>query len=112
MLDTRPGLAAYARASYDLELRGKITEATALMRRALDDAVDPHDAAFCRTQLGDLAFGRGDLATAAASYAAALDADPTSIAGDDAIKVEVAGLYWHFVYIVWIAIFTLIYLVP
>ena len=30
----------------------------------------------------------------------------------DAIKVEVAGLYWHFVDIVWIAIFTLLYLVP
>ena len=30
----------------------------------------------------------------------------------DAIKVEVAGLYWHFVDIVWIAIFTLIYLIP
>jgi cytochrome c oxidase subunit 1 len=30
----------------------------------------------------------------------------------DATKVEVAGLYWHFVDIVWIAIFTLIYLIP
>ncbi|MGK7311749.1 MAG: cytochrome c oxidase subunit 3 [Candidatus Longimicrobiales bacterium M2_2A_002] len=28
----------------------------------------------------------------------------------DAIKVEIAGLYWHFVDIVWIVIFTLIYL--
>ncbi len=28
----------------------------------------------------------------------------------DALTVEVAGLYWHFVDIVWIAIFTLIYL--
>jgi heme/copper-type cytochrome/quinol oxidase subunit 3 len=30
----------------------------------------------------------------------------------DAPKVEVIGLYWHFVDVVWIAIFTLIYLVP
>jgi heme/copper-type cytochrome/quinol oxidase subunit 3 len=30
----------------------------------------------------------------------------------DAIKVEIAGLYWHFVDIVWIVIFTLVYLVP
>ena len=30
----------------------------------------------------------------------------------DAIKIEVAGLYWHFVDIVWIAIFTLVYLIP
>lgn len=29
----------------------------------------------------------------------------------DALKVEVAGLYWHFVDVVWIAIFTLIYLI-
>ncbi|HEY8469035.1 MAG TPA: cytochrome c oxidase subunit 3, partial [Longimicrobiales bacterium] len=28
----------------------------------------------------------------------------------DALKVEIAGLYWHFVDVVWIAIFTLIYL--
>jgi heme/copper-type cytochrome/quinol oxidase subunit 3 len=30
----------------------------------------------------------------------------------DAIKVEVAGLYWHFVDVVWIVIFTLVYLIP
>jgi heme/copper-type cytochrome/quinol oxidase subunit 3 len=30
----------------------------------------------------------------------------------DYTKVEIAGLYWHFVDIVWIAIFTIIYLVP
>jgi tetratricopeptide (TPR) repeat protein len=80
MLDTRPGLAAYARASYDLELRGRIADAAGLMRRALDDAADPHDAAFCRTQLGDLAFGRGDLRAASDEYASALTADPASIA--------------------------------
>ena len=30
----------------------------------------------------------------------------------DAIKAEVAGLYWHFVDVVWILIFTLVYLAP
>ena len=30
----------------------------------------------------------------------------------DATKVEVVGLYWHFVDIVWIIIFTVIYLIP
>jgi len=30
---------------------------------------------------------------------------------EDSIKVELAGLYWHFVDIVWIVIFTLVYLV-
>jgi heme/copper-type cytochrome/quinol oxidase subunit 3 len=34
------------------------------------------------------------------------------LAATDSVKVEIAGLYWHFVDIVWIAIFTLIYLVP
>ena len=30
----------------------------------------------------------------------------------DAEKVEIAGLYWHFVDVVWIVIFTLVYLIP
>jgi heme/copper-type cytochrome/quinol oxidase subunit 3 len=29
----------------------------------------------------------------------------------NALNVELAGLYWHFVDIVWIVIFTLVYLV-
>ncbi len=31
---------------------------------------------------------------------------------DKALQVEIAGLYWHFVDIVWIVIFVLIYLIP
>ena len=31
---------------------------------------------------------------------------------EQALDVEIAGLYWHFVDIVWIVIFTLVYLVP
>ena len=34
------------------------------------------------------------------------------LAPKDAIKVEIAGLYWHFVDIVWIVIFTVVYLIP
>jgi heme/copper-type cytochrome/quinol oxidase subunit 3 len=30
----------------------------------------------------------------------------------DSLDVEIAGLYWHFVDIVWIVIFTLVYLIP
>jgi heme/copper-type cytochrome/quinol oxidase subunit 3 len=30
----------------------------------------------------------------------------------DALNVEIVGLYWHFVDIVWIVIFTLVYLIP
>jgi len=79
-LDLRPGLSAYARASYDLEQRGRTDEAADLMRRALAAAVDRHDIAFCRVQLGDLAFNAGDLSTAEREYAAGLDADPSSVA--------------------------------
>jgi tetratricopeptide (TPR) repeat protein len=80
MLDLRPGLAAYARASYDLELRGRTADATDLMRRALAAAVDPHDIAFCRNQLGDLAWQHGDLAGARDEYRRGLSADPSSLA--------------------------------
>ncbi|WP_344120428.1 tetratricopeptide repeat protein, partial [Planosporangium flavigriseum] len=80
MLDLRPGLPAYARASYDLELRGLVDQAADLMRRALDNAVDPYDTAFCHNQLGDLAWQVGDVAGAERAYAAALAADPESIA--------------------------------
>ena len=31
---------------------------------------------------------------------------------EDSERVEIAGLYWHFVDVVWIVIFTVIYLVP
>jgi cytochrome c oxidase subunit 3/cytochrome o ubiquinol oxidase subunit 3 len=34
------------------------------------------------------------------------------IPGDKAESVELIGLYWHFVDIVWIVIFTLVYLIP
>jgi heme/copper-type cytochrome/quinol oxidase subunit 3 len=30
---------------------------------------------------------------------------------DEALKVDLCALYWHFVDVVWIAIFTLIYLI-
>jgi cytochrome c oxidase subunit 3/cytochrome o ubiquinol oxidase subunit 3 len=28
------------------------------------------------------------------------------------LDIEIAGLYWHFVDVVWIVIFTVVYLVP
>jgi heme/copper-type cytochrome/quinol oxidase subunit 3 len=34
------------------------------------------------------------------------------ITGDRAEVVELVGLYWHFVDVVWILIFTLVYLIP
>lgn len=35
-----------------------------------------------------------------------------NIHGDVAEVVEMVGLYWHFVDVVWIVIFTLVYLIP
>ena len=29
----------------------------------------------------------------------------------DALKVDIMALYWHFVDVVWVAIFTLVYLI-
>jgi len=34
------------------------------------------------------------------------------ITGDKAEVVEIVGLYWHFVDVVWVVIFTLVYLIP
>jgi len=34
------------------------------------------------------------------------------VPGDPPEVVELVGLYWHFVDIVWIVIFTLVYLIP
>ncbi|MGH7546234.1 MAG: cytochrome c oxidase subunit 3 [Gemmatimonadota bacterium] len=34
------------------------------------------------------------------------------VAPEQALNVEIAGLYWHFVDVVWIVIFTLVYLIP
>ncbi|GLY04129.1 MULTISPECIES: tetratricopeptide repeat protein [Actinoplanes] len=76
MLDLRPGPASFARASYLRELHGDDAEARELMRRALDTADTPDDRAFAEQHLGALAFGSGDLVTAASHYAAALRQRP------------------------------------
>jgi cytochrome c oxidase subunit 3/cytochrome o ubiquinol oxidase subunit 3 len=36
----------------------------------------------------------------------------STIPGDKAEVVELVGLYWHFVDVIWIIIFTLVYLIP
>jgi tetratricopeptide (TPR) repeat protein len=79
MLNLKPGLAAYTRASYDFELHGNYARAEALMQRALVDAAAAGDIAFCRYQLGELYWQTGKLAQASAEYAAARMADPSSL---------------------------------
>ena len=36
----------------------------------------------------------------------------TGLGPDSGFHVETVGLYWHFVDVVWIVIFTIIYLIP
>jgi tetratricopeptide (TPR) repeat protein len=81
LLDLRPGLSALTRASYDHEQHGRTTEATGLMRQALAAAFDPADVAFCRYQLGELAWHSGDLAGAEREYTATASGYPPLLQG-------------------------------
>jgi tetratricopeptide (TPR) repeat protein len=76
MLDLRPGIPSYTRASYDFEERGLVGQATGALQRALAQASEPADVAFCRYYLGELAFNGGNLTEAARQYQLGLDTDP------------------------------------
>ncbi|GII83050.1 hypothetical protein Ssi03_10400 [Sphaerisporangium siamense] len=76
MMDLRPGVASFTRASYDAELRGDARRAGALLEAALHDASAPEDIAYCQHYLGELALRGGDLRRADAMYARALRAYP------------------------------------
>lgn len=76
MVDTRPGVASYARVSYARELMGDVPGAIQAMRAARDIAGTPADAAWASYQLGELFFNRGDLAEAKAAYARGVESDP------------------------------------
>ncbi|WP_219418802.1 tetratricopeptide repeat protein [Pseudonocardia nigra] len=80
MLDVRPGLASFTRASYDLELHGRNDDARAALDRALGVAISPDDIAFCRYYLGELAWNSGDVEEAATQYDAGLEAAPQNVA--------------------------------
>jgi tetratricopeptide (TPR) repeat protein len=76
MIDLRPGVDSFARASYQRELRGDIDGARELLQRAADDAASPANQAFSHYYLGELEWNNGDRAAARRSYDAALAADP------------------------------------
>ena len=80
MLDIRPGIASFTRASYDLELHGRVDDARVALDKALENAFGQVDLAFVRYYLGELAFNSGDLHEAAAQYERGLLAAP-----DDAV---------------------------
>jgi tetratricopeptide (TPR) repeat protein len=72
MLDLKPGVAAFTRASYEFEEHGRTDEARQALERALADAGTAADRGFCRYYLGELAFNTGDLADATRQYASGL----------------------------------------
>jgi tetratricopeptide (TPR) repeat protein len=79
MVDTRPDLASYARVAYARELVGDVPGAERAMRMAFDAAGTPSDSAWTTYQLGELAFGSGDVGSARAWYARGLDLDPAYV---------------------------------
>ena len=84
MLDLRPGVASFTRASYELELHGRTDDARAALQRALEAATSRDELAFCHYYLGELAWGGGDLDEAEAQYArglAAVPGDPALLQG-------------------------------
>ena len=74
--NTRPGVASFARLSYQAELRGDIVEARRLMELAATNADTIAELTFSRYHQGLLALGVGDLPGARAALAAGLAAAP------------------------------------
>jgi tetratricopeptide (TPR) repeat protein len=76
MVDLRPGVASFTRASYAFELRGDLDGARYALEQALSVAYRPVDAAFSLYHLGELDWQQGRLGPAEARYAAGLVRDP------------------------------------
>ncbi|MBC6460381.1 hypothetical protein HKK72_21185 [Actinomadura sp. HBU206391] len=88
----RPGVPIFTRYAYVLELRGRPDAARKVLERAARSAADPGDVAYVATQLGELAWNRGDHRKAGAHYAAALRADPSYVpAMDGRARARAAG---------------------
>ncbi len=76
LVDLKPGLPAYARASYYRELSGDRAGAIEAMRLALSAGGAPESVAYVQTLLGDLELARGRAGAARDAYRAALAAVP------------------------------------
>lgn len=80
MVDTRPGLASYARVSYARELLGDVGGAVDAMRIAFESAGTATDAAWAAQQLGELELGRGDVEAATGWFERGLVIAPDDVA--------------------------------
>ncbi len=76
LVDQKPGLAAYARASYYRELSGDREGAIEAMRLALSAGGAPESVAYVEVLLGDLELARGHVGASRDAYRAALAAVP------------------------------------
>jgi tetratricopeptide (TPR) repeat protein len=79
----QPGIPISTRVAYVLELRGRTAQARQMLERALESAGDPADVVYVATQLGELAWNRGDYQDARRRFDAALRADPSYLAALD-----------------------------
>jgi tetratricopeptide (TPR) repeat protein len=79
MLNLKPAVPSYTRASYLFELRGDLRGARYAMRQALEIAYSADDKAFAFFQLGELAWNSGDAASADRLYRQGLAADASYV---------------------------------
>jgi tetratricopeptide (TPR) repeat protein len=90
LVDLRPTLSSYARASYYRELTGDLAGAARAMQLAVSaGAGSPENVAYVGTLLGDLELARGHVAAAAGAYRQALEAGTES---DGSYAPALAGL--------------------
>ncbi|MEV4317402.1 tetratricopeptide repeat protein [Actinocrispum sp. NPDC049592] len=94
MLDLKPNVAAFTRASYHFELHGQENEARSALERALSSATSADETAYCRYYLGELAFNAGKLDEAADQYEQGITASPNDPALQQG-KAKVAAARGH-----------------
>jgi tetratricopeptide (TPR) repeat protein len=78
LVDDKPGLGAYARASYYRELSGDLPGAIQAMRLAVSAGGPPENVAYVQVLLGDLELQRGNVAAARDAYIGAKRSFPGS----------------------------------
>jgi tetratricopeptide (TPR) repeat protein len=79
MVDVRPALPSYARASYAWELQGNVSNALRALELGLGAASSANDAAFAHYYLGELYWNSGRIAEAGEYYRRSAAVDPTFV---------------------------------